>query len=174
VSHHNRWGRSADSCCPGLGNLSTGGPSFPQLSAGLPQRLSSGVLIARSGGRLRAAPVSSGAPVASRAAIVFGETLLPAGASIVPQTPVTAGAALKPVQEPHRGCRPKLEVAFDESGCAAVQLVENPFSVLRTELVLQLVARNDSYLGPHLFANQHGDRFGQLPRVDNTDRIPGA
>jgi hypothetical protein len=96
------------------------------------------------------------------------------GAAIVPQTPVITWAALGPAPEPHRDSRPKLKVALDGGGRAVAHLIENPFSILGAELVLQLVASDDAYLGPDLFADQRGDCLGELPRVDNADRIPGA
>lgn len=86
---------------------------------------------------------------------------------------VGVGASVGLTREPRRGCPAELEVAFDLGGRAAVEPLENPFALLRAELVQQLVSADSTRLSPGvLLSQQCRHRLGEVATIGYTYRSP--
>lgn len=73
------------------------------------------------------------------------------------------------------GCPAKLEVAFDLGGRAAVEPLEDPFTLLGTKPVQQLVTADGSRLEPTALLSQNRHhRLGEVAAAGNSDRSPVA
>lgn len=93
---------------------------------------------------------------------------------------IAAGAALAArtavgcTRKPRRRRLPKLAVAFDLGGRAAVEPFENPLTVFRPKLVEQLVAADDPRFCPApVLSQQRSHRLRELAVVGDADGNPG-
>jgi hypothetical protein len=73
------------------------------------------------------------------------------------------------------GCPAELEVAFDLGSRAAVEPLEDPFTLLRAEPVHELVSADSSHLDRVVLLSQHSrHRLGKVAVAGNTYRSPFA
>jgi hypothetical protein len=68
------------------------------------------------------------------------QLLLGTATAIAARTAFVARAPVRLIRESLHGCRAEFAVAFDLGGRAVVKPLENPFAILRGDLVQQLLS----------------------------------
>ena len=95
--------------------------------------------------------------------------------AIAARTAIAAGAPVRSMREPLRGCPAELEVALDLGVRAVVESLENPLAILRADLAQQLLSAESTHLGLEgLLSQQRGHRLSKVAAVGNTYWSPFA
>lgn len=134
------------------------------------------LLRGRGSGSRPKASVSSCTALGARSTLRAWPQVLPRPAPpIAARTAIEAGPPVWFPREAGCGCRAKFEVASDLGGRAAVESLEDPFTILRAELVQELVSADSSRLDPKaLFSEKRGHHVSQVAAVGSTYWSPFA